>query len=182
MNKLPASFIKQWKSCTACALHKYARHHVIGEGFIPADVLFLGEAPGEKEDILGRPFIGPAGGILKQWIGAALEVKQFTFYITNIVACCPWEDFTRTTYRAPTSQEAASCSERLNGIIQEVQPRTIIYLGSISKKHHKPPKEMPVLHLPHPAAILHSRVAVESSVIHAKSISQLKNHLIKVLG
>lgn len=176
---LSKSFIEEWQKCQKCPLCKLRRSVVIGTGEIPASVLFIGEAPGRQEDILGRPFVGPAGKLLKEQLNQ-IEI-DFSFYITNVVACAPWVDENRKEWRAPSKSEAESCSPRLAGIIKAVNPKTIIYIGQVAKKFCAAPSSIPTLTITHPAAILRRPVPPENTTTYWQTIYRLREHLQDVL-
>jgi DNA polymerase len=78
------ALLKDARSCTRCELYKYATQTVFGEGPLDASIMFVGEQPGDPEDLAGRPFVGPAGALF----GAALEkagLDRSTVYVTNAV-------------------------------------------------------------------------------------------------
>lgn len=193
---LSRSFIQRWNICRLCELHRNAREHVFGHGLPHAHVVFIGEAPGRQEDILGKPFIGRAGKLLKRtlleasgleyyppesWESVFVRLPYFA-YITNIVACAPWTDETRQTWREPNAVEAEKCSPRLEAIITDHKPKTIIYIGKVAKKFHKAPKGIPTLQIEHPSSILRLNVPIESSVTYAQTVMRLREHLESVLG
>ena len=76
------------ESCTACLLHKTRTKCVFGTGNENADVLFVGEAPGEKEDLSGIPFVGAAGKLLDKYL-YAVDIDRERVYIANILKCRP---------------------------------------------------------------------------------------------
>lgn len=193
---LSNSFIHDWKSCKRCVLADNARKHVIGIGEQPADVVFIGEAPGRQEDILGRPFVGRAGSLLKKILrlvsnpdlspkdietpaswNDVFNTIHYSAYITNIVACAPWKDSTRDTWREPNKEEADACSPRLKTIVEECNPKTIIYIGQVSKRFFKAPKGIPTLTIVHPSSILRMGVPPESTVVYHQTIHRIREHL-----
>ena len=77
--------------CTACELSKHRRNMVIGRGSIPADALFLGEAPGESEDTIGEAFVGKSGKMLDEMVLEACRNQPVpSYFISNAVLCRPW--------------------------------------------------------------------------------------------
>src|SRR3990167_6241991 len=84
-----SSYVDRWSSCEMCVLHHKTRTRPMLRGFIPADVLFVGEAPGESEDALGEPFIGPARKLLDFIILKSLTDNGFRYLIANCVVCTP---------------------------------------------------------------------------------------------
>lgn len=125
---------QRWSNCTACGLCKTRSHVVLLRGSIPAQVLFIGEAPGQSEDVLGRPFIGPAGQLLDKIISAALSEYENppTYALTNLVACIPiGEEGTKTA--APPVESIHECTPRLREIVTIVDPKLIICVGSLAE-------------------------------------------------
>jgi len=112
----------QWESCQRCGLHETRRSVVFGEGNPDADILFVGEAPGENEDKTGRPFVGQAGDIL--WgMWEVLGQDRDDVFITNVVACRPPKN------RDPAGAEKAECLPRLHEIIYLIDPLLIVAIG-----------------------------------------------------
>lgn len=181
--RLSFKFIDRWNNCKDCPLHVLARRHAIGSGDIPADVLFIGEAPGPIEDRLGRPFVGPAGRILKDQIVAVetLLGRPFKHYKTNVVACAPWITDLRDKWREPNAAEAKACSSRLTSLVQAVKPKTIIFVGKVSKALYKPPSGIPTLSIVHPSLILNMRVPAINTVTYHAAVHRLHEHLETIL-
>lgn len=148
--------------CTRCALCRRRRNAVPGEGPEEARVVFVGEGPGEQEDIQGRPFVGAAGQFLNELLSEAGIDRQDVF-ITNIVKCRPPGN------RDPRPEEVEACSDWLVGQIAVINPRVVCTLGrsamhalidphaSIRREHGKPREITGMLFVPlyHPAAALH---------------------------
>ncbi len=110
--------------CTRCPLAYAGRHTIVfGEGDPSARLMFVGEGPGADEDASGRPFVGKAGQLLNNMIGA-MGLKREQVYIANIVKCRP------PANRVPEPEEANTCSEFLVKQIDVVQPEVIVALGS----------------------------------------------------
>lgn len=112
--------------CSLCNLAKSRKHIVFGEGNPNADIMFIGEGPGEMEDNSGRPFVGRAGQLLDKIIENVLMLRRQDVYIANIVKCRPPGN------RAPTEEEAHKCKPFLIKQIELVNPKIIIALGSTS--------------------------------------------------
>lgn len=113
--------------CTKCRLHVSRRRAVPGEGNPRASVMLVGEAPGEAEDIQGRPFVGAAGKLLTS-ILEKLGVTRADVYITNVVKCRPPNN------REPRDDEIRACLQYLVAQIKAVKPSLIIALGKTSAK------------------------------------------------
>jgi DNA polymerase len=108
--------------CTKCALCQSRTHTVFGEGDCEAQLLFIGEGPGETEDQTGRPFVGRAGQLLDKMI-AAMGLRREQVFICNIVKCRPPGN------RVPAPEEVAACTPYLVRQIEIIQPRVIVTLG-----------------------------------------------------
>ena len=109
--------------CTRCPLHAGRTQIVFGDGDPDADLMFVGEGPGEQEDLRGIPFCGRAGELLTQMIEKGLGIPRSSVYICNVVKCRPPEN------RTPHPHETATCSPFLDGQIAAVRPRVIVALG-----------------------------------------------------
>jgi uracil-DNA glycosylase family 4 len=108
--------------CTKCRLHEQRTHTVFGEGDPEAQLLFIGEGPGETEDQTGRPFVGRAGELLDRMI-RAMGLKREQVYICNIVKCRPPGN------RAPVADEVEACTPYLLRQLEIIRPRVIVTLG-----------------------------------------------------
>ncbi|MGC1483037.1 MAG: uracil-DNA glycosylase [Candidatus Acidiferrum sp.] len=109
--------------CTRCRLHKTRNKIVFGDGNPKAELVFVGEGPGHDEDMQGLPFVGRAGKLLTQMIGA-MGLQRKDVYICNVVKCRPPEN------RAPEKDEVAECSPFLLRQIDAIAPTVIVCLGS----------------------------------------------------
>ncbi|MCY0868239.1 MAG: type-4 uracil-DNA glycosylase [Desulfurococcus sp.] len=109
-------------SCRKCRLSEYRRNPVPGEGNPNSKIMFIGEAPGEKEDEVGRPFVGPAGRLLTELI-ESIGFKREDVYITNIVKCRPPGN------RDPEEDEIEACLPYLIKQIELIKPKLIVALG-----------------------------------------------------
>ena len=110
-------------ACTGCALVRTATRPVPGIGNPVADVMVIGEAPGEQEDLRGEPFVGPAGELLDK-ILAAIQLDRTTVYIANVLKHRPPGN------RTPLPDEVRACAPFLQRPIDLVQPKLIIALGN----------------------------------------------------
>lgn len=112
--------------CVRCPLHASRTHAVPGEGPVPADVFVIGEAPGAREDKLGRPFVGPSGMILERSLETA-GLRREDVYITSCVKCRPPNN------RTPHKNELDVCQVTwLNRQIELVDPEVIVLLGKVA--------------------------------------------------
>ena len=109
--------------CTRCRLAEGRTHIVFGDGNPSADLLFVGEGPGETEDQRGLPFVGRAGELLTRMIEGGLGIPRSSVYICNVVKCRPPGN------RTPLADEVASCRPFLDGQIDAVRPKVIVALG-----------------------------------------------------
>lgn len=109
--------------CTRCKLHQGRQHTVFGEGNPRARVMFIGEAPGAREDQSGRPFVGDAGQLLDRIITGAMGLQRQDVYIANINKCRPPGN------RAPEPDEVAACLPFLRQQIEIVRPEVLVCLG-----------------------------------------------------
>jgi DNA polymerase len=121
---------KSAADCQACDLWKLGTQTVFGEGTRRASLLFVGEQPGNEEDLSGRPFVGPAGRVL----ATALEeagIPREKVYITNIVKHFRWEPRgKRRIHKKPNSAQIAACKPWLQAEINVVKPRIVVCLGA----------------------------------------------------
>jgi DNA polymerase len=109
--------------CTRCKLHRGRTHIVFGEGNPKAEILFIGEGPGEEEDRQARPFVGRAGQLLTKIIQEGMKLRREDVYIANIVKCRP------PANREPERDEVAACSPFLLAQIRSIGPKVIVTLG-----------------------------------------------------
>jgi DNA polymerase len=116
--------------CRACPLWKNATQTVFGEGPPEADLLFVGEQPGDREDRVGRPFVGPAGLMLDRALAEA-GVDRKRAYVTNAVKHFKFEQRGKLRlHKRPTASEISVCRRWLFGEIEILQPRLIVALGA----------------------------------------------------
>ena len=112
-------------ACTRCELCKTRTNVVFGQGVEDAEVLFVGEGPGEQEDLQGEPFVGPAGKLLDTML-ELIDLDRSKVYIANVVKCRPPRN------RDPQPAEQDACAEWLERQIALVNPRLIVCLGRIA--------------------------------------------------
>ena len=117
-------------ACKACDLWKTGTQTVFGEGKQTSTVMFIGEQPGDREDLAGRPFVGPAGGLLDKALAEA-GIDRTKVYVTNVVKHFKWEPRgKRRIHKKPNAVEIRACRPWLDAEIRVVKPRAIICLGS----------------------------------------------------
>ncbi len=115
-------------SCVACRLYSSRTNVVFGSGSSTAKIFFIGEGPGQEEDLRGEPFVGRSGKLLTLLIEEELGVKREECYIANVVKCRPPEN------RNPLKDEVLSCNHFLSSQLDLVQPRVIVTLGNTATK------------------------------------------------
>lgn len=118
----------QCMACTRCGLCQTRHHVVFGVGNPDADVMFIGEGPGEQEDLRGEPFVGPAGTLLDDMLSIIDLDRKTNCYIANIVKCRPPHN------RDPEDAEQEACIGYLRSQIALVNPKIIVCLGRIAAK------------------------------------------------
>jgi DNA polymerase len=120
--------------CRACPLWERGTQTVFGEGRVGAEVLFVGEQPGDEEDLAGHPFVGPAGRLLDRALEAA-GIDRRAAYVTNAVKHFKWEARgKRRIHQKPTAGEVRACSPWLAAEIAVVQPRAVVCLGATAAR------------------------------------------------
>ncbi len=156
-------------ACRACAIGAQRRNNVYGEGDPLADLMLIGEGPGETEDRLGRPFVGRAGELLEKMLGA-IGLAREDVYIANTVKCRPTLQGERgLKNRAPVPAEMANCRPFLDEQIEIIRPRVLLALGAPAAKSflgpnyaitkqrgrwERGPLDIPLLVTFHPAYVL----------------------------
>ena len=149
--------------CTKCRLCETRKHAVPGEGLESAKVMFVGEAPGEQEDLQGRPFVGSAGKLLTELL-ESVKIRREEAYITNTVKCRPPNN------RPPRKDESAACRPYLDRQIALIGPKVICPMGnsaiqafvdskeSVTVLHGSPFEIESITYFPmyHPAAALYT--------------------------
>lgn len=166
-------------NCQRCALGETKLHTVFGTGSRSADLMFVGEAPGEQEDKSGIPFVGPAGKLLDLYLEAA-AIPRESVYIANILKCRPPHN------RDPLAEEQDACMPYLREQVRLIRPKIIVCLGRIAamrliKPDYKITREHGVLirkgefamtAVYHPSAILRDPGKKESMYLDMLKIRQ----------
>lgn len=170
--------------CSKCALRKGCKNVVAGEGSAEAEIMFIGEGPGAKEDELGRPFVGSAGKFLDEML-ASIKLERKDVYITNVVKCRPPNN------RDPLPEEVAECWPWLVEQIKIIKPKLIITLGRHSMARFLPEMKISEVHgqamwreiegvgsraffvLYHPAAALYNPALRETLIKDFKKIPKV---------
>lgn len=112
-------------ACEKCELAKTRTNCVFGTGNREADILFVGEAPGEQEDLSGTPFVGRAGQLLDKYL-YAVDIAREDVYIANILKCRPPKN------RDPLPAEEEACIDYLREQVRLIKPKIIVCLGRIA--------------------------------------------------
>ena len=120
------------RDCRACDLWKNATQTVFGEGAADATVMFVGEQPGDQEDLVGRPFVGPAGKLLNDALAEA-GIDRDEVYVTNVVKHFKWspaERGKRRIHKKPRYSEIKACRPWLDAELKAVRPQVVVCLGA----------------------------------------------------
>jgi uracil-DNA glycosylase len=162
------------RTCKACDLWKRATQTVFGEGPSTAEVMLVGEQPGDQEDRSGHPFVGPAGKLLERALQQA-GINRSDVYLTNVVKHFKWESALRgkrRIHKKPRHSEIEACRPWLDSELEVVKPRVLVCLGAsaaqallgkdfrVSKDRGKPipsPLAAQVVATVHPSSILRAQ-------------------------
>jgi uracil-DNA glycosylase family protein len=118
------------QGCRGCPLYANATQAVFGEGAAHAEVMLVGEQPGDKEDFAGRPFVGPAGQLLDEALEEA-GIDRSQTYVTNAVKHFKWQGRgKRRIHQKPTWSESVACRPWLEAELEAVRPRVVVALGA----------------------------------------------------
>lgn len=128
-----------WEQHCTCPLRQTAQQAVFGAGNPKATIVFIGEAPGKKEDETGTPFVGSAGKFLNEML-ASVQMKREDIYITNIVKYRPPNN------RDPLPEEKESCKKWLEEELAVIAPKLIVFLGRHSMNHFFPELRISEVH------------------------------------
>lgn len=190
------AFVERWKNCSDCVLCETRKNIVLARGSVPCDVLFIGEAPGEGEDVIGQPFVGPAGRLLDDIVNRALRTAgkfdeeadclgapdPWTLLVafTNLVCCIPRDSDGRKATE-PDPNEVLACQPRLAEFIALCRPRLVVCVGALAAKwignqrsRYGIGGDVRLLDITHPAAILRSNIAQQGLAIQ-RCVVQIAN-------
>lgn len=159
--------------CTACDLHRTATQTVFGEGAADARLLLVGEQPGDREDIDGHPFVGPAGAELDRAL-AAVGLADVPQYRTNVVKHFKWSDRRgkRRIHEKPNRVEIQACLPWLQAELERTSPAVLVLLGAtaaqavlgsatrvtkVRGRLHVGPHRLPTIPTVHPSSVLRAR-------------------------
>lgn len=151
--------LKEWSGCNKCNRHIFCGAYCFYRGHVPAPVLFIGEAPGDSENILGRPLVGRPGDKLNEIIADVLP-DGMKFAVTTVVACAPFDD--EGTIRDPMWTERIACRPRLEEFVKLCCPRIIVGVGRFGEDAAKS-FDRPWTAIKHPSWILRQTDSVLES-------------------
>ncbi|MEZ0324920.1 MAG: UdgX family uracil-DNA binding protein [Fimbriimonas sp.] len=139
-NPTYAKTVRAAKGCQACHLWRIGTQTVFGEGPTPANLMLVGEQPGDKEDLAGHPFVGPAGRILDEALEAA-GLKREEVYLTNAVKHFKWvPKGERRLHQKPNRGEIQACHPWLEAELEIVKPKALVLLGATAAQAILGPK------------------------------------------
>lgn len=169
---------QRWKRGCGSSLCSNAQHVVLARGTIPCDVLFVGEAPGRSEDVLGLPFVGPAGHLLDVIVKKALAGKPLTVAFCNLVGCIPLDD-DGDKLAQPDPEDIKQCSGRLKECIGLGDPRLLVLVGKLAEDYLTPgyrhsiaiSRDIPRVSIIHPAAVLRANVANRGLMVQRMTVA-----------
>jgi uracil-DNA glycosylase len=128
------------RKCRACPLYKIGTQTVFGEGPSKARLVFVGEQPGDREDLTGKPFVGPAGQLLDRALVEA-QIDRTHVYVTNAVKHFKWTPVgKRRLHQKPNSREIAACRPWLEAELAVLEPQIVIALGATAAQALMGPK------------------------------------------
>jgi DNA polymerase len=176
--------------CQACDLYRNATQTVFGAGGEGARLMLVGEQPGDREDIAGEPFVGPAGRLLDDALAQA-GIDRSTVYVTNVVKHFKWRrapSGKRRIHQKPDRAEVAACRPWLEGEIARVRPRLVVLMGAtaaqailgaafrVTRQHGSvlPTSLGPVVATIHPSAVLRARTADERAQALSGFVADLR--------
>jgi DNA polymerase len=176
-------------ACKACDLWKTGTQTVFGEGAKKAEILFVGEQPGNDEDLAGRPFVGPAGRVLDEGLEEA-GIDRTLAYVTNVVKHFKWEPRgKRRIHAKPNWAEIAACRPWLDAELEVVKPKVLVCLGAtaaqallgrqfrVTKQRGVPVESDLAPHViatVHPSSILRQETEEDRQAAMAQFVADLK--------
>lgn len=125
----------KWCDCQLCPYRDNRKKVALVRGTLPCDVLFIGEAPGASEDVLGSPFTGPAGKLLDSIIARASRQYSPALAFTNLVGCIPPKDPQTRAIQSPDVRAIAACRPRLSELYVISEARAVICVGQLATKY-----------------------------------------------
>ena len=161
--------------CKRCGLFEYRKYIVVGRGYLPCDIMLLGEAPGMTENLTGLAFNGPAGDVLDLMLKES-GLDSYKLFFTNTVLCRPCESHDAEN-RKPRAEEVLACYSNVLTIVETAKPKHVILLGEVAKAYYK--KEFPDANtLYHPSFIL--RTGSKASPYYLATIRAMEQIKYKV--
>lgn len=150
--------VLEWENCTRCCYHEQRKRVVLGKGVLPADIFFIGEAPGDSEDVAGDPFVGQSGRHLDGIIAKSGAAK-YRCAFSNLTGCIP--KTVDGELEDPDPECVEICSPRLIEIVEIANPKLIVLVGKQSAEWMDPTYKhcikagvgIPRVEITHPAAI-----------------------------
>lgn len=192
LKELVDRHIADWQDCTKCRLGQcpFVINKCFFRGYLPCDVLFIGEAPGQNEDTHARPFIGEAGRCLDDIIketsrrltpfpeSASTEAQQawyrkdnqFRWCITNTVLCLPYD---QGSFREPAKDEVEACQPRLMEFIELASPKLVCIMGLVAHRSLRFLKGVPTIYINHPSWFARLKNSVEKETELKKAAMSL---------
>ncbi|MFS8055322.1 UdgX family uracil-DNA binding protein [Rhizobium sp. BR 317] len=177
------------EACTRCDLYRHATHLVFGEGPETAEVVLVGEQPGDKEDLSGKPFVGPAGRLLDQCLEEA-GVDRDRCYVTNAVKHFKYQmRGKKRLHSRPNAGEVQRCAWWLGAELDLLKPKLVVALGATAVSSLlgskvrvmrdrgsilRPPGQFDILVTIHPSALLRIREADEKERSRLAFVQDLK--------
>jgi uracil-DNA glycosylase family protein len=176
------------RECKGCDLWKRGTQTVFGEGRVGAEVMLVGEQPGDQEDLQGRPFVGPAGKLLDKALEAA-GIDRDDVYVTNAVKHFKWEPRgKRRIHKKPNGMEIAACRPWFDEEVKMVKPKVIVCMGAtaaqalvgrnfrVTQDRGKviAQGELPIIATVHPSSILRAPDEESRHAEMARFIDDLK--------
>ena len=178
-------------TCRACDLYRNATQTVFGEGGESAELMLVGEQPGDREDLAGAPFVGPAGKLLDEALEAA-GIDRRRVYVTNVVKHFKWRrapSGKRRIHQKPDRAEVEACRPWLEGELARVKPKLLVCLGATAAqaiigsafrvtrdRGSVLPSQLgvPALGTLHPSAVLRSRTSQERQAAFDGLVADLR--------
>ncbi len=179
------------RSCRACELYRNATQTVFGDGVEGARLMLVGEQPGDREDLAGEPFVGPAGRLLDEALAAA-GIDRGQVYVTNVVKHFKWRralSGKRRIHQKPDRGEISACRPWLEGEVARVRPELMVLLGATAaqailgstfrvtrQRGMVMPTDLgpPALATIHPSAVLRARSSEERAEALAGLVADLR--------
>lgn len=171
---------EDWRDCTRCHLSTWRKSVVMLRGDVPAQVLFVAEAPAHSEDAIGVPLVGPAGHIFDDIVAEAVP-EGVTWCAANVVGCMSTDETGRKVHK-PDDLAVQKCSPRLVEIVRVVEPKLIVCMGDVPQHYLMTGKyvkidlgrEVPMVACVHPSAIGRAKI-VQQGLMHQRCVVQIRN-------